>query len=91
MTASTPLRSASACQRFTASAPDQPDRACGVDVVERAGEGDDADAGGHDGSLLHGPVLDHGVGQQRFGDLGERFVGDAVVDFELKPLALPDI
>ena len=37
------------------------------------------------------PVLDHDVRQQRFGDLGDRLIDDAVIDFEFKPLALPDI
>ena len=39
-------------------------------------------------------VLDHRVGEQRLGhlgDLGEQLVGDLAVDLELEPLALADV
>ena len=75
-------------------------------VVERAGEGDDADPGRHQArSLIDGLVgdevvldvhderLDHGVGQQGLGSLVDRIqpvLGELTVDLELEPLALPD-
>ena len=71
------------------------DRALRVDVVERAGEGDDADLHAVLApSTRDGEVLDHRVGEQRLGhlpDLLEHLVGDLPGQLELEPLALADV
>ena len=70
---------------------DHTHRPGGIDVVERPGKGDDANPRRHCGFPAYCPVLDHGVGQQRLGDLGKCRIIDGVVDLYLKPLALPHI
>ena len=77
-----------------------------VDVVESAGEGDDADSHGavltsrcrpplpplsRPHARRHPPVLDHGVGQQAAGDPVQCVVVDGVVDLQLEVLALPHV
>ena len=69
----------------------QADRPAGVDVVERAGEGDDADLHALDLVHVHLEVLDHRVGQQLLGDLvhlREPGGGELALDLELEALAL---
>jgi len=44
-----------------------------------------------DGSRVTDQSLDHGVGEQRLGDLGELGIADRVVHLEFESLALPHI
>ena len=70
------------------------DRALRVDVVERAGEGDDADLHASLLAPMTCEVLDHRVGEQRLGhlpDLLEHVVGDLTGQLELEPLPLADV
>ena len=72
-----------------------PDRAPGVVVVQRAGEGHHPDPHALRLRRVHrDDVLDHGVGQQLLGGLaggGEHLVGDLAVHGQDEALALPHV